>query len=127
MNAATFQRHIASDLPSWCREIDADCPLDRWVSYAVKVLRENCVETYESCQGGAGHSFVEPTVRFFGPPSAGFHALSVCGTYGLPARALRRFWTVSDGEPVGPHWEITFDRPRLMRLQREAERAGLIC
>ena len=110
--------------PPYCHRIDADCPLDRWISYAVKVLRDAGIETYESCQGGAGHSFAEPTIRFHGPPADGFKALSVATTYGLPVRDLRRSWTVSDGEPVGPFWELTFRRKPLQRLQREAERTG---
>lgn len=110
----------------YCRFIDADCPLDRWISYAVKVLREGGIETYESCGGGSGHAFLEPTVRFYGPLPAGFHAVSIALTFGLPARALRRFWTVSDGEPVGPYWELTFYPKPLRRLQREAERSGRI-
>jgi hypothetical protein len=61
MNVSTFRAHCASALPDYCREIDRDCPLDRWISYAVKVLRDNAIETYESCQGGPGHSFAEPT------------------------------------------------------------------
>ena len=30
------------------------------------ILRENGVETVESCQGGAGHAFPEPTIKFSG-------------------------------------------------------------
>ena len=44
----------------------------------------------------------------------GFRALAVAMTYGLPVRALRRIWTITEGEPVGPWWEMTFkatDRP----------------
>src|SRR5687767_11464696 len=103
MNSATFRAHVTADLPKYCRAIDADCPLDRWISYAVKVLREGGVETYESCQGGPGHSFPEPTVRFYGTPAAGFLALGIAKTFGLPVAELRRFWSVEEGEPVGPY------------------------
>ena len=126
MNPATFRRHLAADLPAYCRTVDADCPLDRWISYAVKVLRDAGIETFESCEGGRGHSFTEPTVRFYGTPAAGFSALGVAKTYGLPVWTLRRYWNVEDGEPVGPFWEMTF-RPRaLKRLQREVEQRGRI-
>jgi hypothetical protein len=92
----------------------------------VKVLRDGGVETYESCQGGTGHSYVEPAVRFFGGHQAGYQAVGVAMTFGLPIRDLRRFWTCRDGELVGPYWELTFWRDRLVTLQREAERNGLI-
>lgn len=124
MNVATFRAHKGANLPAYCRLVDADCPLDRHISYAVKVLRDAGVETYESCQGGNGHSFPEPTVRFSGPFAEGFRALSVAVTFGLPVRDLRRVWTLTDGEPTGPQWELTFYRRPLARLQREVERSG---
>jgi hypothetical protein len=55
----------------YSRELDCETPIDRWVSYAVKVLRDNGIETYESCQGGPGHSYAEPAVRFHGTQPAG--------------------------------------------------------
>ena len=117
---------VVARKPRYCREVDSESPLDRWISYAVKVLRDNGVETYESCEGGAGHSYPEPAVRFHGKSSEGFRALSIALTYGLPVRALRRFWSISDGEPTGPYWELSFWKQPLKRLQREAERTGLI-
>lgn len=113
-------------LPTYCRQMDGDCPLDRWISYAVKVLRDGGVETYESCQGGAGHAFHEPTIRFHGTRADGLRAAALALAHGLPARDLRRFWTLSGDEPIGPEWEMTFWKQKLVRLQREAERTGLI-
>lgn len=110
----------------YAKEIDSECPLDRWISYAVKVLREGGVETFESCEGRSGHSFHEPTVRFHGTGPDGFRALSVAQTFGLPVRSLRRFWDLSTGVPEGPYWEMTFFRNSLSRLQRKAERTGMI-
>ena len=71
---------------------------------------ENGIETSESCQGGKGHPFPEPTVRFFGDASEGFRALAIALRHGLKVSALRRYWSVEDGEPYGPHWELTFSR-----------------
>jgi hypothetical protein len=107
-------------------QLDTETPLDRWISYAVKVLREGGIETYESCEGGDGHSYSEPGVRFHGGPAEGHKALSVALTFGLPVRALRRFWSIDRGEPTGPYWELTFWEKPLRTLQREAERTGLI-
>lgn len=101
-------------------------PLDRCISYAVKVLRDAAVETYESCEGGEGHAFTEPTIRFFGGASEGLRVAAVALQYGLPVSDLRRFWTVIDGELSGPHWEITFHQKPLLRLQESAELRGLL-
>lgn len=102
-------------------------PLDRWIGYAVKVLRDAGVETYESCQGGPGHSFTEPTIRFHGEQGEGFRAVSVALSYGLPVFSLRRTWSVRGAELHGPSWEITFHPlSRLALRQRQAESAGAI-
>jgi len=85
-----------------------DMPLDAGIESAVHVLRAAGVETYESCEGGIGHVFAEPTVRFFGPPSEGYRAFSVAMQHGLPVYALKRIWTVDDGELTGPNWELVF-------------------
>jgi hypothetical protein len=82
--------------------------IDPGIRRAVKVLQEGGVETFESCEGGSGHAFPEPTVRFYGTPAAGPHALSVCMDNGLPVMALRRVWYLENNEPTGPHWELTF-------------------
>ena len=85
-----------------------DQPLDERIAPFVMLLNEHDVETFESCQGGEGHCYPEPTIRFHGGASEGFKALSVALQHGLPATALRRSWSVIDGEPTGPHWEMTF-------------------
>jgi hypothetical protein len=83
--------------------------LDPGIRDAVGQLRAAGVETFESCEGGEGHAYPEPTVRFHGDRSEGFRALAaVMGKYDLQVVALRRVWQVSDGEPAGPYWEIAF-------------------
>jgi hypothetical protein len=82
--------------------------LDHGVRFYVEALRRGGIETYESCEGGQGHTFPEPTIRFHGDRSEGFRALDVAMKAGLPVMSLRRFWSIIDGEPVGPHWEMTF-------------------
>ena len=85
--------------------------LDPGIERAVKLLQEHGVETYESCEGGLGHSYPEPTVRFHGTPAAGWRALEVCFNFALPVSALRRVWLILDRhEPTGPTWEIVFSR-----------------
>jgi hypothetical protein len=85
--------------------------LDAGIAPYVEILRTAGVETFESCQGGEGHCFPEPTIRFAGQRSEGFRALAVALDYGLPVRAIRRYWAVNDGEPCGPDWEMAFWRP----------------
>jgi hypothetical protein len=50
--------------------------LDRGILPVVQVLANNGVETFESCEGGEGHAFFEPTVRFHGNHAEGFRAKS---------------------------------------------------
>lgn len=80
--------------------------LDAGIRSAVMRLRESGVETVESCEGGDGHAYPEPTIAFRGTPEAGWRALALCLAYGLPVKQLRRIWDVLDGgEPNGPYWE----------------------
>jgi hypothetical protein len=86
--------------------------LDPGVARYVDVLDVAGIETYESCEGGEGHSYSEPAVRFYGVRGEGFRALAVALQHGLPVRAVHRLWTVDeDGHPHGPNWEIAFWRP----------------
>lgn len=87
---------------------DFEPPLDPGIREAVLVLREDGIETFESCQGGPGHSFPVPTIRFHGGQADGFRALGLALQTGLRVCDLRRVWSVIDGEPVGPDWEMTF-------------------
>jgi hypothetical protein len=82
--------------------------IDAGIIRTVLILAANGVETYESCQSGPGHCMLEPTVKFYGGQSRGFHALAVAEQFGLGVTELRRVWTVLDGEPTGPQWELTF-------------------
>jgi hypothetical protein len=53
--------------------------------------RESDGLLFESCQGGKGHAYSEPTVRFYGERSEEFKALAITLQYALPVEALRRF------------------------------------
>jgi len=88
-----------------------DPPLDPGIELMVETLREYGVETFESCEGGPGHSYPEPTVRFYGQREEGFRAFAAARQRGLKVYAIKRIWSVEDGEPTGPYWEMTFPRP----------------
>src|SRR5688500_9397102 len=82
--------------------------LDSGIADQVEVLCAAGVETFESCEGGSGHAYPEPTVRFYGDQAEGFRALSVAMRAGLGPTELRRVWPILDEEPTGPWWELTF-------------------
>lgn len=91
------------------RNMPLSSRLDPGIRKAVELLQAHDIETYELCEGGAGHAYPEPTVRFHGVPEAGWRALSVCLAHGLPITSLKRVWDILDrNEPTGPYWEITF-------------------
>lgn len=88
--------------------ISEDAQIDDGIRAIVATLREHGVETFESCQGGDGHAYAEPTVRFYGDRSEGMRALASALRSGLPVLDLRRVWPIVDGEMTGPWWEMTF-------------------
>jgi len=83
-------------------------PLDAGIREIVVTLIAAGVETFESCQGGEGYSYPEPTVCFEGSLSEGLRAASVAIAYGLPVSRLRHTWAIRDGMLHGPWWEMTF-------------------
>lgn len=85
-----------------------DLPLDKGIAPFVKILADAGIETYESCEGGEGHPFTEPTICFYGDHSEGFKALAIALQHALPVFEIRRFWSIEDLQPVGPNWAITF-------------------
>jgi hypothetical protein len=83
--------------------------IDPGIRKAVELLQKHNIETFESCEGGLGHSYPEPTVAFYGTPEAGWRAVSVCLAYRLPVLSLKRVWDILEtNEPTGPHWNLTF-------------------
>ena len=87
---------------------DFEPPLDAGIEPIVMALRDAGVETFESCEGGPGHSYPVPTVRFHGHREEGFRALALVMQRGICVTAVRRVWDVIEGEPTGPHWEMVF-------------------
>ena len=88
-----------------------DSGLDPGIKPYVEVLLEAGIETFESCQGGEGHGFPEPTICFAGLKDEGWRALAAALCADLPVWELRRVWTMVDGEPTGPEWEMVFIHP----------------
>lgn len=92
-------------------ESDFSPPLDEGIRAIVECLSAANVETFESCQGGVGHAYPEPTVRFHGDRPEGYRALGIALCAGFRVSELRRVWPLLDGELTGPHWEITLISP----------------
>lgn len=86
----------------------SEMPLDPGIRRYVLILRAAGIETFESCQGGSGHCFPEPTIRFHGNNWEGFKALAIAKSHGLPVAAVRLAWDIQDEIPHGPWWEMTF-------------------
>ncbi|UFZ03955.1 hypothetical protein LQG66_32970 [Bradyrhizobium ontarionense] len=85
-----------------------DMELDAGIRRAVLVLRSGGIETFESCEGGPGHAFPDPTVKFEGSAWAGYKALAVAMEHGLPVLRMQRVYGVMDGQLEGPWWELVF-------------------
>lgn len=83
-------------------------PLDPGIRDAVTILRRGGVETFESCEGGEGHAFPVPTIRFYGDAWAGYRAFSIAMEHALAVANLRRVYDVIEGQLHGPWWEMTF-------------------
>jgi hypothetical protein len=97
-------------------------PLDEGVRDIVLTLLANGVETFESCEGGDGHSFSEPTVLFEGSAAEGWRALSIAFENDLPVSELRRAWGVIDGViHHGAWWVMTFHPPRFQSFKDRVE------
>jgi hypothetical protein len=87
---------------------ESEWTLDAGIRQAVLVLRSGGVETLESCEGGKGHSYPVPTIRFHGDTASGYRAFAVATENGLAVTSLRRVYDVLDAQLHGPWWEMTF-------------------
>jgi len=86
--------------------------LDNGIREAVKILADNDIETFESCEGGKGHPYSEPTIRFHGDNSEGLRGLAVAIQNNLNVASLKRTYDIIDKEITGPWWELTFIPPQ---------------
>lgn len=82
--------------------------LDIGIRDYVSILRSDGIETCQSCQGGPGHTYLEPTVDFLGGPGAGMMALGIALNHGFPVFEVRRVWRIDDGGIREALWSMTF-------------------
>lgn len=104
--------------------LDPRFGLDPGIRHFVLILRSQGIETCQSCQGGPGHSYLEPTIDFTGGVAEGPRAAAAALTYGLPIRELRRVWSIRDSEMDGPLWQMTFGLRADLWLEREEARTA---
>lgn len=104
--------------------LDPRYALDPGIRHYVLVLRSEGIDTCQSCQGGPGHIYLEPTIEFYGDKSAGPKAVSAAFAHNLPICELRREWSIADGEMKGPIWTVTFTLRADIWLDREKARAA---
>lgn len=82
--------------------------IDKGILQAVLTLRKHRVDTFESCQGGVGHCFPEPTIKFHGDKNEGIRVACICLQENLPVFKIGRIFTVDDGEITTPYWQVIF-------------------
>jgi hypothetical protein len=85
-----------------------DMELDFGIRDAVLALRAAGIETFESCEGGKGHAFPDPTIKFQGGPWAGYRAFAAAMERGLPVLRIQQVYGVSGNHLEGPWWEMIF-------------------
>lgn len=95
--------------------------LDPGIRHYVCILSSQGIETCQSCEGGPGHAYYEPTVEFLGDHAEGPRAVAAALAYGLPVLALHRSWEVCMGEMRGPIWTMTFRMKADEYLRRDAQ------
>lgn len=68
--------------------------LDKGIRFAVKVLHAHGIETGQSCQGGKGHSYNDPTIDLSTSDTGTeiFSAFDVLNQYGLPVSNISLVW-----------------------------------
>ena len=92
--------------------------IDELILPAVEILNKHGFKTFASCQGGEGHCFFEPTVRFEGDEFELIRAYDICTIYGLMVSEVRRVFRktplyINDNTPnirqIGETWDKPFN------------------
>ncbi|MBK9258151.1 MAG: hypothetical protein IPM51_12085 [Sphingobacteriaceae bacterium] len=97
-------------------DVDQIEGLDFGIREAVALLNKYGFETFESCQGGRGHCFDVPTVRFFGDEFDLIRAYELCAMHNLNVSDAKRVYRkttvysdVTDGISIGNNWDKPFN------------------
>jgi len=94
---------------------------------AVILLRKHGFDTWESCQGGEGHCYCEPTIRFFGSEFDLIRAYELCYIQGMNVFNAKRVYRkvpvycdVTDGNEIGENWDSPFNE-LTFRIHRDTK------
>lgn len=82
--------------------------LDKGIRFAVRVLHAKGFETCQSCQGGKGHCYREPTIDLIstGDDAWGLAAVSALQDYGISVTDVSITWRIRNGLPCERIWRI---------------------
>lgn len=109
------QHRQASEDVVWARETFRSEALDRGIIRIVRVLTDGGIETWQSCEGGHGHSYEWPSVDIIDRPWA---ALDLCVMYDLPVHTISNLFEIWEGKPTRPFWRVEFS-PHKMKHRYE--------
>lgn len=95
--------------------------LDAGIRFPVRILHAAGFDTCQSCQGGVGHSYPDPTIDLVarGDDANGFGALDALRDYGLPVSTVAIVWNIQNGLPFEKLWRITFVKSMEDRADEE--------
>lgn len=89
--------------------------IDKGIVKAVRILRDNGVDTFESCEGkgdgryfGEEHCFPEPTIRFHGDAYECIRVLDMCKKSNLAVLGTRLCFERVDDILDKPFGEVVF-------------------
>lgn len=87
--------------------------LDEGIRFPVRVLHAaGGIETCQSCQGGEGHAYHDPTIDVVAASddAKGFRALDALVDYNIEVASVALVWPVSNGMPAEKLWRITLKK-----------------
>lgn len=99
--------------------------VDEWIRPAVIILNKHGFKTFESCQGGEGHCYPQPTIRFEGSEFDCIRAYEICELYKLPVyevkRVFRKTSVYRDEKTTAVHllgeaWETPFNEVTFLKI-----------
>lgn len=85
---------------------DTIADLDELIRPAVILLNKYGFKTFESCQGGEGHCYGDPTVRFEGTEFDLIRAYELCEIHGMNPKAAKRVYWKQDVYFDTDKWEV---------------------
>lgn len=106
MKRAPFRNMVMPE--KWYRTLDPG------IRFPVRVLHAHGFETCQSCQGGKGHAYHDPTIDMLAGASGdteGIAALGPLAAYGLDVRTISITWSIDSGLPYEKLWRIAFVKP----------------